>query len=132
MTQPYILIIDDNRLIADNLVRMLKVLGLSARAVYGAPTAMQALNGPLPALVMLDLHMQGINGVEVCRFIRRNPATAALPVLGMSSDNQPDLIKTILDAGANLFLPKPVRIEDLEVALVKLGILATQMMDDGR
>lgn len=118
----YVLVIDDNRLIADNLVKMLTLLGHRARAVYGSPSAMQTLVEYPPSLVMVDIHMQGINGVEVVRFIRRNEKLAHTRVLAMSSDNQPDLISAVNEAGANEFLPKPVRLEDLESALQRIGV----------
>lgn len=116
-TPPLALVVDDNRLIASNLVKMLTLLGYEAHAVHGALPAMQVLEANVPELVLLDIHLQGVNGVDVCKFIRRSKRLTFTLVVGMSSDTQPELITGMRQAGANGFLAKPIQVEVLEQAL---------------
>jgi CheY-like chemotaxis protein len=113
----YAFVIDDNRMIASNLVQMLKLLGYEAYAAYGSLPAMQALSQHVPDVILLDIHLQGVNGVELCRAIRRDARLAHVPVLAISSDTQPELIAGMRAAGANGFLAKPIQLDDLEQAL---------------
>ena len=108
------LIIDDNRLIANSLMQMLDMLGYEAQAAYGSLVGIQTLGQMVPDLILLDLHMQGVNGVEVCRYIRRDPRLAKVPVLAISSDNQEMMIASVREAGANAFLAKPIEFDALE------------------
>lgn len=118
MTEPrYAFVIDDNRMIANSLVNMLQLLGYEASAAYGSLPAMQILGYSVPDLILLDIHMQGVNGVEMCRFIRRDERLARVPVLAISSDTQPELITSMRTAGANAFLSKPIELDGLEAAI---------------
>jgi CheY-like chemotaxis protein len=71
-------------------------------------------------VILLDLHMQGVDGVEVCRYIRRDPRFTHVPVLAISSDTQETMIARIRAVGANGFLAKPIELEALERALTQL------------
>lgn len=113
-------IIDDNRLIAKSLMQMLELLGYRVQAAYGSLAGIQALEQIVPDIILLDLHMQGVNGVEVCRYIRRDPRLAKVPVLAISSDNQEAMITGVREAGANAFLGKPIAFEALEKVLKQI------------
>ncbi|MCS6909733.1 MAG: response regulator [Anaerolineales bacterium] len=119
MTAPLALVIDDNRVIAQSLVQMLTTLGYEAGAVYGSLPAMQVLARTVPDLILLDIHLQGINGVEVCRYIRRSERLATVPVIAISSDTQSEMVTAIHAAGANAFLAKPIQIETLEQMIIE-------------
>jgi len=110
-------VIDDNRMIANSVVKMLQMLGYEAQVAYGALPAMQLLAQATPDLVLVDIHMQGINGVEVVRYIRRNQHTARVPIVAISSDTQGELVHSMKTAGANAFCPKPIAFEALEQAI---------------
>jgi CheY-like chemotaxis protein len=110
-------VIDDNRMIANSLVKMLAMLGYDAQVAYGALPAMQLLAQAAPDLILVDIHMQGINGVEVVRYIRRNQHTARVPIVAISSDTQGELVGSMKGAGANAFCPKPIALETLEQAI---------------
>jgi len=71
----------------------------------------------VPEVIFLDIHMQGMDGVEVCRYIRRDPRTAEVIIIGMSSDTQPLLVERVRLAGANGFLGKPLEFEALAEVL---------------
>ncbi len=115
--KPYALVIDDSREIADSLAEMLNLLGYTARVAYGPRTAMNAVTHQYPSLILLDIHMPGVDGPEVCRYLRRDPRTAHVPVIAISSDHQPEVVAQVMAAGANFFLPKPISLESLEKAI---------------
>lgn len=110
-------IVDDNRMIANSLAQMLSLLGYEVKVAYGAMMAIQQMAQQVPDVVLMDLHMQGLNGIELCRHLRQDIHLRHVPILAMSSDNQPALIDSIREAGATLFIPKPIDIEALEKAL---------------
>ena len=108
------LVVDDNRETADGIVKMLSLLDFQARPIYSPRLAIESMTHGLPQLLVLDVHMQGVDGGEVIRFIRRDPLLANVPILAVSSDTQDAIVTGILKAGADAFLPKPVEFDDLE------------------
>ena len=108
------LVVDDNRETADGIVKMLSLLDFQARPVYSPRLAIETMTRGLPQLLVLDVHMQGVDGGEVIRFIRRDPLLANVPILAVSSDTQDAIVTGIMKAGADAFLPKPVEFDDLE------------------
>lgn len=117
MDKPFILVIDDNRPAADSFVEMLTMLGYPCKATYGPRGAMEYVTQRFPGLIFVDIHMPGVDGLEVCRHLRRDPRTQHVPVIIISSDQQPDLVRRAHEAGANQFLLKPVTLESLEQTL---------------
>jgi CheY-like chemotaxis protein len=114
---PTAYVIDDNRLSADSLAQWLNLLNYETRVMLGPLPAIEALGGRLPEVIFLDIHMQGMDGVEVCRYIRRDPRGAAVPIIGMSTDTQSALVERVRLAGAKGFLCKPLEFEALEGVL---------------
>jgi CheY-like chemotaxis protein len=125
MSGRYALVIDDNKLVADSVGKMLQLLGFQVKVAYGPRTAISSFTSQFPNLIMLDINMPGVDGVEVCRFLRRDPRTAHVPVIAMSTENQPEMIQRISLAGANKFLAKPIAFEALEQAVQEIEKGAT-------
>jgi CheY-like chemotaxis protein len=117
---PSALVVDDNRETADGIVKMLTLIGFQARPVYSPRLAIETMAKGLPHLLVLDVHMQGVDGGEVIRFIRRDPQLSSVPILAVSSDTQDAIVKGVLSAGADAFLPKPVEFDDLENTVRKI------------
>ena len=111
---PDALVIDDNREVADGLRGMLALLGYWVRVALGPRPALEALAQRVPDVIFLDIHMAGLDGVEICRYIRRDPRTAHVIIVAISSDNQPSLIVRARNAGADGFLAKPIDMALLE------------------
>jgi CheY-like chemotaxis protein len=108
---PIAYVIDDNRMAADSLAQWLRLLDYDAWVMLGPLPAIEALARRVPEIIFLDIHMQGMDGVEVCRYIRRDPRLAQVPVVAISSDTQPALVERVRQAGANGFLAKPFEFE---------------------
>lgn len=119
------LIIDDNRQTADALAQMLEVLGFKARTAYGSSPAMDTLAlGFIPQFICLDINMPGVDGTEVLAFLKREPRLLRVPVIVITSDDQPETRTKVMKLGATAMIIKPATIDALEEALKKARILS--------
>ena len=108
-----ILIVDDEATTAEMFSLMLENEGYRTVVVHGTGTAIRAIQQHRPNLVLVDVMMPGLSGLELCRFIRREPELHDLPVIIASAMSQPEDIQAGLDAGANVYLMKPISKADL-------------------
>lgn len=91
--------------------------------VTGAADGHAALRLALPPsydLIILDLALPRMGGIEVLRTLRTDPGTARTPVIMLSASASPDAREQTLDAGADLFLEKPCMPDELEAAVRQL------------
>lgn len=119
------LIIDDNRQTADALRQMLDVLDVPARVAYGSSAAISVLGGFVPRFVCLDINMPGVDGTEILAYLRREPRLMKVPVIVITSDDQPETRQRVMQGGATAMLIKPATIDALENALKKAGIFSS-------
>jgi CheY-like chemotaxis protein len=76
-----------------------------------------------PDLILLDLHLPDMPGQEVLRRLRAEPRTAKVPVVILSADARPNLVKELLAKGVRAFLTKPLDVKEL---LELLNTVATE------
>jgi len=108
-----ILVVDDTPQNVKLFTDLLTAKGYEVTSAANGEQALESIARQPPDLVLLDIMMPGINGYEVCRKIRANPATALLPVvLATSLDPNQERVKGI-EAGADDFLAKPVNQAEL-------------------
>ena len=81
---------------------------------------MSMIDAEKPAAVILDIMMPDISGLEVLRYIQHQPGLAGIPVIVVSAKSLPADIKTGLEAGASIYLTKPVDYLDLKRAVEKV------------
>ena len=117
------LIIDDNRQTADALQQMLDVLDVEARVSYGSSPAIELLGKFTPSLILLDINMPGGDGLEVLAYLRREPRLAPVPVVVITSDDQPETRNRVMRGGATAMLIKPATLDALEGALKEAKVL---------
>lgn len=117
------LIIDDNRSMADSLQKMLGMLGVSARVAYGSSPGMSVLGSFVPGFICLDINMPGVDGTEILAYLKREPRLMKVPVIVVTSDDQPETKQRMLKGGAQAVLIKPATMDILEDTLKKIGIL---------
>ena len=99
-----ILVADDDESIVDALTWMLESYGYEVVSTYdGSRVAAAMLQ--IPALLVLDTWMSGIDGRDVCKAVKTNPLTSHIPVLMISASHE--IRESALLAGADDFLAKP-------------------------
>ncbi len=113
----YALVVDDARVAAHSIAQTLTLLGYQAEVAYGPRPAMESLARRIPDVILLDINMPGVDGVEVCRYLRREPRTARVPIIAISGEVPDNIVDQAYEAGANAFLPKPIDIHALERTL---------------
>jgi CheY-like chemotaxis protein len=116
----YVLVVDDDATMAQTIADMVSLFDWRAQIAHGPRPALQAIQVEPPALILLDLNMPGVDGFEVCRFIKRDPIAGKTPVVFVSAEDAPSMQEKAKEAGASDYLIKPVDIDRLEVILGKL------------
>ncbi len=114
---PTALVIDDNRLAAGIVIEMLNTMGIKAKMALGPRAALGTLETLKPDIVFVDLSMPGLSGLEVLRYIKRDPATINIPVVVVTSDDQPETAAEVQREGALELIVKPATYEALQHAL---------------
>ena len=83
-------------------------LTIAAQGGIGLELARSLASGPGVHLVLLDLHLPDMHGVEVLRHLRADPTTADVPVVVLSADATPGQLRRVLASGADRYLTKPL------------------------
>lgn len=117
-TQPKtIVVVEDEPDTAEMFAEMARLIGLQVYKSYGGVRAIDLIVDKKPAAVLLDVMMPDLSGLEVLRFLRRDPRLAHIPVIIVSAKGLPTDIKVGMDAGAAFYLTKPVSFADLKQAV---------------
>jgi DNA-binding response OmpR family regulator len=114
-----IMIAEDEPDTAEMFAEMIRLSGYRVIKSYGGAAALGLLEREKPDALVLDLMMPDISGIEVLRFVRREPRLENMPVIVVSAKSLPSDIKDGLDAGASIYLTKPVAFLDLIKAIEK-------------
>ena len=116
--KPRLLVVDDNRQFNGFLVALFtqRYPGLDVSAAYDGFDAGLKVQRIKPTVVLLDVMMPGIDGVEVCRAIKADPETQGARVIAMTGHYTPELERRIRAAGAEQLLKKPFPLEEVIAA----------------
>ena len=103
-----ILAVDDDESVLAALDVLLGPLDVTISGVTGPEAFWEALGEVGPDLVVLDVDMPEVSGIELCRLLRADPRWAALPVVFLTSHTSRTTVRALFDAGADDFVAKPV------------------------
>ena len=103
-----ILIVDDNKTNCEVLERRLSLQGLNCRKAYDGNTALEEVKKKTPDLILLDVILPDINGLELLKIFREGHSSDELPVIMVSAFNDVDSIAKCIQLGAQDYLPKPL------------------------
>ena len=120
---PTALVVDDNRQMADGLAQILELLGVQPDVAYGARTGMMILQKKTPDVIFLDINLPGVDGFEVMAYFRRLPQFKDIPVIIVTSDDQPETAERAKITGVLALIVKPTSVDEIERALRIAGVL---------
>lgn len=103
---PKILIVDDEAVNISVMVEMLPE-EFELSVVKSALKALDITQKLLPDIVILDVYMPGMDGLEVAKAIRNNPDTSHIPIIFCTTDDSQALSKELKDISRSIFLFKP-------------------------
>ncbi len=106
--QPALLIVDDEELNRDGLSRRLQRQGYEVVAAKSGQEAIELLGEREFDLVLLDIMMPGMNGLEVLKFLRRVDSLVDLPIIMVTAKGESEDMVEALELGANDYVTKPL------------------------
>ena len=127
-----ILCADDNRDTADTLVILLEIAGLEAAACYDGTSALAAAEATHPDVLILDLHMPGLNGDEVGRRVREQAWGRGAVLVALTGLPEEEARRRTARAGFDLHLSKPVDPAALALTVMDLVILRSPVAPSRR
>jgi len=127
--KPVLLIVDDNRSLNDYLAALfsVEVDGLEIHCAYDGFEAGRLVALHQPTVILLDVMMPGVDGIEVCRRLQSDPQTSAIRVVAMTGYHSPEVEKKMLAAGAEVLLRKPFSSAEV---LAACGLVTTKNATD--
>jgi CheY-like chemotaxis protein len=110
--------VDDDEEMSRAIELMLKLLDCEVTTFYNVRSAAQLFaSGRRPDLLILDINMPEVTGLDMVEFLRRRPETKHLPIVMLSSEAADTMVDRALELGADSYVMKPVSIEELEKAM---------------
>lgn len=115
------LVVDDDEQIASILRFILEREGFHVHAAPDGRTAIELIGSlPVPAIVLLDVMLPHADGYELLERVRAQPGWQAVPVILLTSRSQEEDIVRGLEAGANDYIVKPFKAEELRARVRRL------------
>jgi CheY-like chemotaxis protein len=121
-----ILIVEDDAIIADLYQRKFSSEHFTVELAGDGSTAIESLKSHQPNVVLLDLQLPQVNGIEVLKFIRATPELSALPVVVFTNAYLGNMVQSAWKAGANRCLTKAICTPRQVVDVVKLTLAEAQ------
>lgn len=113
----HLLIVDDQRSIRTMLKQMLEPLGFTVDTVESGEAALELLKTKPTQVVLLDMVMPGLSGIETAQIIRRSYSRESIVIIGISASAFEEERKLYIDSGINAFVAKPFKEKEITDAL---------------
>ena len=111
-------LVDDDEELFCAIGLILKMLDCEVTSFHNARSAAQTLlTGRRPEVLILDINMPEVSGLDLLEFLRRRPEWKDLPIIMLSSESAENTVDQALKMGADAYIMKPVTIEELEGAM---------------
>jgi len=111
-------VVDDDEEMSRAVSLMLQILDSNVRIFNSVRSAAQTfVSGKKPDLIILDVNMPEVSGLDMVEFLRRRAQTQDLPIVMLSSEATDTIVDKALALGADSYVMKPVSLEELEKAM---------------
>ena len=111
-----VIVVEDEPDMAEMFSEMVQLMGLQVIKSHTGLQAIDLISERKPDLVLLDIMLPDISGLEVLRHIHRDKRLSRIPVIVVSAKSLPSDVRKGLEAGASFYLTKPVSFVDLKYA----------------
>jgi len=110
--------VDDDEEMNRAIGLMLRMLDCEVLSFHNARSAAKTLlTGKTPQVLILDINMPEVSGLDLLEFLRRRPEWKELPIIMLSSESADSAVDRALALGADAYIMKPVTIQELERAM---------------
>jgi DNA-binding response OmpR family regulator len=116
----YVLIVEDDKAMAESLGLMVKALGWEVQYAHSVLGAVRRAHIDPPTLILLDLHMPNMDGMDVLTYVKHDEATKNSAVVIVTADDNPQTMQRAREGGAMDYLIKPVSLGQIEDVLKRL------------
>ncbi|MGC7870178.1 sensor histidine kinase [Desulfosporosinus sp. SYSU MS00001] len=113
MNQPEILLVDDTPEHIETAVMMLRESNFKVRIATKGSTAFKLIEQHPPDLILLDVYMPEMDGFDICRILKTESDFSYIPIIFLTSSNDPESIKKGFELGAQDYVVKPFNISEL-------------------
>ena len=121
------LVVDDNRDSAESLAMLLRLLGNDVRTAYDGRLALEVAAIYRPDVVLLDIGLPGMDGLEVCQRLRADPDLRQAMIVAMTGYGQEEDKQRSQEAGFNAHLVKPVDLDLLQQLLANPDLACSRL-----
>jgi len=126
MRKEKILVVDDEKDIIELLQYNLEKEGYRISCAYSGEKCLENVKTELPDLILLDLMLPEIDGLDVCKFLKNNPQTSHIPIIMLTAKGEETDIVLGLELGADDYITKPFKVREL-LARVKTVLRRTKI-----
>ncbi len=126
---PLVLVVDDSRVVRRIAAQQLEADGLLVAECADGEEALATASAVVPDLILLDMTMPGMDGIETCRRLKAMPTTVHVPVIFFSATSDLDRVVAGLEAGATDYVAKPFQPAEL-VARVRAHVRMKRLQDE--
>ncbi len=119
--QKSIVIVDDEIETVELFSEMMRLTGYQVYKAYGGSKAIEIISETRPSIVLLDLMMADVSGLELLKWIRNDPVLEKTPVIVVSALSFPEDIQRCMQLGASYYLEKPIAFKDLRKAVEQVS-----------
>lgn len=103
-----ILLVDDTETVLLFEKTMLRGLGFQLRIARNGVKALEEIEKEAPDLILLDIMMPELDGIEVCRTLKENPKTSGIPIVMVTTKGEPEMVQRAFQAGCDDYITKPL------------------------
>lgn len=113
MGKEKILVVDDEKDIVELVHYNLEKEGYKISCAYSGEECLENVKTELPDLIILDLMLPEIDGIDVCKFLKNNPQTSRIPIIMLTAKGEESDIVLGLELGSDDYITKPFKIREL-------------------